>query len=253
MTDLGSDNLLAVFLIFCRVGSCIMVLPGFSSQHVPARVRLLMAMGCTLALAPPLMTDIQSAASKIGPSDEVMLIASEVTVGLLIGLCGRCFFMALEFVAAATTTFLGYSGTPGTPIEDTEPGGTLATMITLTATVLIFISDLHLEVIKALVASYSVIEVRPIFATEMALKQISAVSSKAFLVALQVGGPFMIYSIVANLLFGLTNKLTPQVPIYYISIPFIIMGGLAILVLVIPDFLALFMTAFSRWLVTGAP
>ena len=43
MTDLSPDNVLAVFLIFCRIGACLLIIPGFSSNHVPVKVRLFIA------------------------------------------------------------------------------------------------------------------------------------------------------------------------------------------------------------------
>ena len=253
MTELASQSLLAVFLIFCRVGACMMVLPGFASQQLPARVRLLVAIGCTLALAPPLLPDIEKVLSGKSVVEQIMLLGSEIGVGLLIGLFGRYFFLALEFVGAAVSTFLGYGGAPGVPIEDTEPTTALGSIITLSATVLIFLSDLHLEVIRALIASYSGISIGPYFDTGMALHQLVGVAAKAFAVAVQVGGPFLVYSIVINLMFSLVNKLTPQVPIYFISIPFVIFGGLGMLVLVAPEFVWIFMQSYTRWLVSGTP
>ena len=43
MTLIGPQALLATFLIFCRVGTCLMLMPGFSSPRVPMRVRLFLA------------------------------------------------------------------------------------------------------------------------------------------------------------------------------------------------------------------
>ena len=36
----GSAVLIAIFLVFCRVGSCLMLLPGYSSTNIPAQIRL---------------------------------------------------------------------------------------------------------------------------------------------------------------------------------------------------------------------
>ena len=41
-----------IFLVFCRVGGAIMLLPGFGEVFVPARVRLMIALAITLVLTP---------------------------------------------------------------------------------------------------------------------------------------------------------------------------------------------------------
>ena len=42
----------ALFLIFCRIGTCLMLMPGFSSSRIPAQVRLFLSFAITLALSP---------------------------------------------------------------------------------------------------------------------------------------------------------------------------------------------------------
>jgi flagellar biosynthetic protein FliR len=55
-----------------------------------------------------------------------------------------------------------------------------------------------------------------------------------------LGSPFVAYAILVNLGTGLVNKLTPQIPIYFISLPFIITGGLVLMYFAIGNFLSLY-------------
>ena len=153
MTLVPPETILVVFLLFCRIGGCLMLMPGFSSSRVPVQVRLFVAVAVTLALTPILLPTINMAIPKPDPPLVVRLIFSETLTGALIGLIGRLFYMALQFMASAAAMFAGFSGLPGTPIEDTEPLPPLATFITLTATVLLFATDQHWEVLRALLAS----------------------------------------------------------------------------------------------------
>jgi flagellar biosynthetic protein FliR len=52
-------------------------------------------------------------------------------------------------------------------------------------------------------------------------------------------------------MFGVANKLTPQIPVYFISLPFVIAGGMFLLYFTIGEFLRLFISSFSDWLATG--
>ena len=44
-----TEVVFATFLVFCRVGGCLMIMPGFSSQRVQPQIRLLIAIAITLA------------------------------------------------------------------------------------------------------------------------------------------------------------------------------------------------------------
>jgi flagellar biosynthetic protein FliR len=47
-----SGSVMATFLIFCRVGTCLMVAPGYSRSNIPVQIRLFLAINVTLMLAP---------------------------------------------------------------------------------------------------------------------------------------------------------------------------------------------------------
>ena len=53
-----SATILAMFLVFCRVGSCLMLLPGYSNIRVPVQVRLFIAVALSLAVSPGLLPGI---------------------------------------------------------------------------------------------------------------------------------------------------------------------------------------------------
>ncbi len=248
---IGPDTILLTFLIFCRIGGCLMLMPGFSSARIGVQARLFMAIAVSLALAPLVLPRLQSVSTDLAPARVFLLIASETATGALIGLMGRCFFVALQFMATSAAMFIGFAGMPGTPIEDAEPLPDLSSFVTLTATVLFFLADLHWEVFRALLASYSVLSVSEPFSAQSGLRDLASALSDAFLVALQITSPFLVYSLIINLTFGLANRLTPQIPVYFISLPFVLAGGLLLLYFAVGEFLRLFMAAFAGWLVHG--
>jgi len=228
-----------------------MLMPGFSSPRIPVQVRLFVAIAATLALVPVLLPGVQQAAPDLSFANLTPLIASEITIGALIGVMGRLFFLALQFMATAIAQFIGVATLPGPPIEDSEPSPPIATVITLTATVLLFLTDQHWEVFRALVASYSVLPVTEPFSAEAGIRNIASALGDAFFLALQISSPFVIYGLIVNLLFGIANKLIPQIPIYFISLPFVFAGGIILLYFTVAEFLTLFMAGFMSWLARG--
>ncbi len=50
---------------------------------------------------------------------------------------------------------------------------------------------------------------------------------------------------------GITNRLTLQIPVYFISMPLIIIGVLYFLFVVISDFMRIFLDGYFNWLQYG--
>ncbi len=251
MTPIGQETLLAVILMFCRIGGCLMAMPGFSSSRVPVQIRLFIALGVTLALSPLLETTVRQSVGDLTPTGTLIAIGSEIGIGLLIGLGARIFFAALSFIGTLITMSIGYSGMPDSFIEEGEPQPAMATIITLTATLLFFLSDLHIDVLKALVETYVVIPAGSAFPADLSMRRMAGTLTDAFMLALQISAPFIVWSLIVNLLFGILNKLTPQVPVFFISIPFVIAGGLAVAYFTVGEVLRLFVNAFGLWLWKG--
>ncbi|MGE0211645.1 MAG: flagellar biosynthetic protein FliR [Parvibaculaceae bacterium] len=251
MSAIGADSVLAAFLLFCRIGACLMLMPGFSSLRVPGQVRLYIAIAVTLALTPLLVGHTRPVVTGATPLTLAMLVFTELLTGALVGLLAAFSFLALQFMATAIATYVGFSILPGLGVDAPEPEPSLASVVTIAATLLFFVTDLHWEVLRALVGTYSALPVGGIFTIQPGLIQVADRLSETFLVALRLSGPFVVYGIILNLAIGITNKLTPQIPVYFISLPFVLAGGLFLLYFTIDDMLVLFIESFARWLELG--
>jgi flagellar biosynthesis protein FliR len=82
----------------------------------------------------------------------------------------------------------------------------------------------------------------------MPLDQLVGRLSEAFVLTLRIASPFIVYSVVVNLAVGLINKLTPAIPVYFISVPFVLFGGFLLLYLTSDELLTQFMLGVSSWL-----
>jgi flagellar biosynthesis protein FliR len=251
MSDITSHTVLLAFVLFCRIGGCLMLMPGFSSTRVPVQVRLLIAVAATLALAPLLLPVLYAAVPALPAPTVLALLVSETTLGALIGLMGRLFYLALQFMASAAAMFVGFNAAPGVPVEDNEPVPAMTALVTLTATLLFFLTDQHWEVLRALIASYTALPISDALAAEFTLAKLADALSSAFVLALQISSPFIIYAVLINFMIGLANKFTPQIPVYFIAVPFVLAGGFFILYLTIGDALRFFMLGFMGWLARG--
>jgi flagellar biosynthetic protein FliR len=233
---------IAAFLAFCRIGGCFLVMPGLSSMRVPMQVRLFVAVAATMGLLAHLWDQIAPFADR-QPAVLVPTIASELMIGVLIGLLARLYIQALQFIGAAISMLIGYSGM-GAGIEEAEPQAPLAGIISISALLILFVFDFHHEVVRALVESYRIAPVNAMIDPRVALADVTDTLSEAFFVMIRLGSPFIAYAILVNLAIGFVNKLTPQIPVYFISLPFVIAGGLVLLYLGIGTLLELFADGF---------
>ena len=251
MTVITPGMVLLTFLVFCRIGACLMLMPGFGSARIPVQVRVFLAVAVTLALAPLIVPPLEGDIAKATVPTVVQLIASETLIGAMIGVMARIFFLALQFMGTAVTMLSGFGGQADSPIEESEPAPAVATLFTLTATVLLFSLGLHIEVMKALLASYSVLSMTDLFNPQFALSKVADSASDSFNLIAQLMAPFLAYSLIINFLFGVLNKLTPIIPVYFISPPFVMMGGILLLYFTFKEVLTLFLSAFQMFLANG--
>lgn len=247
----GSHLALGVFILFCRIGGCLMLAPGFSSAQIPTQVRLFVALAATLALTPLLIGRLPPESLGEDPIPALKIIVIELLIGGSIGLMARIFMIALETLATVSATGLGLSNPFGVELDAGEALPPLVTFVSMSATVLIFVLDLHWEVLRGLVASYSAMPVTGDFDSGFALRHIGDILVGSFRASLRICSPFILYAIVVNLAISIINRLTPQIAIFYISAPFIIAGGMFLLFFTIKSMLGEFMTSFSGWLVSG--
>tara|TARA_R110002020_G_scaffold5841_13_gene24089 strand:+ start:12207 stop:12962 length:756 start_codon:yes stop_codon:yes gene_type:complete len=237
-------TILALFAAFCRIGACIMVLPGFSSFRVPVQIRLLLAVAVSMALL-PVMWDTIYPRVQGGGSGYILLIGAEMLIGVTMGLIARYIVLALQFAGTGISMAIGFNSAPGGGIIENEPEGHVTSLITFTALFVLFLSDFHHLVIAALVRSYTFMPLGSGFDPQMALMTLTDTLAGAFLLVLRLASPFLAYGLIFNLSIGMVNKLSPQIPVYFISIPFILFGGLVLFYFGSRSFFTLFVAGFE--------
>lgn len=243
--------MLAVFVVFCRIGGTVMLMPALGTLRVPVRVRLFIAVAVSLGLSPLLAPLVVDQVEGAGVFALLALIARELLFGALIGLLARALFMALEALLAASAMAVGFTAPPGTVTDQGEPVPALVTLILSAAAVLWFQTGLHLELVRGLITSYSVVPPEAVFRPRIDLVEVVDRLDETFLFALQITSPFLIYALVVNLALGIVNKLTPQIPVFFVGLPFILAGGLAVLWATGDRMLVLFTGDMADWLRRG--
>lgn len=244
MIEDPQGTVLALFLAFCRIGGCFMVLPGFSSFRVPVQIRLFVAVAVSMALLPILWETIYPNV-KGGGGDYVLLVGEEMLIGVTLGLVARFIVVSLQYAGTAMSMAIGFNSSPGGGIIENEPEGQLTSLITFSAIFLLFLTDFHHMIIGSLVRSYGFLPMSTGFEPRIALMTLTDTLAGSFMLVLRLASPFLVYGLIFNLSIGMVNKLAPQIPVYFISIPYILAGGLILLYFGSNTFFSLFMDGFE--------
>lgn len=230
-------------IVFVRLGAALMVIPGFAEIYVTPRVRLTLAAALTFVLVPLVLPGLPSLPET--PIELAMIVLGEVAVGVFLGLAARLTLSALH-VAGTLIAFqssLAYAMTVD-PTQGTQ-GALMATLLTLIGVVLIFVSDLHIMVLRAVVDSYELFrpgQLPPVggFA-EIAVRFVA----DAFRIGVQIAAPFVVYGLVFYIGMGLIARLMPQMQVFFIVMPLQILAAFLVLMITLAAIMMWFLDYFE--------
>lgn len=233
------------FVVLVRTAACIMLLPGFSMGQIPVQVRLYLAIAISMSIY-LLVSESINTKDSLSIPELSQLIFTEIFVGMVLAIPIRLLFLSLSFLGETVMQFIGLNPIPGTPIGDDQATSVLSSLFNITAVVLFFSSGLIFSFMNVLVESFIILPPGQIVDSGAFVHSLSEHVSSFFNIMLRLGAPILIYSVVMNMIAGLVNKLTPQIPVYFVSTPFLICGGLIILTWIGNDMLLLFNMELDR-------
>ena len=244
LTAILTSQVMGFALVFARLGSILVVMPGFGEALIPMRHRVALAFVIAAALYPA--TPIQAMTFE-SPLALLPVLAVEVMIGIWIGLVARILLISVQFAGYQVGIVAGLSNAFAPSIGSFEGSTLLATSLLLTGIALIFATDLHHVIIEALLMSYDVFRPGVIVAGDMA-QQIVRAASHSFYLGTMIAAPFYVMGLVLNVGLGLANRMMPTLPVFFVASPLLIVSGLFVLVLAAPVMLKTWLAEFSAWL-----
>ncbi len=237
-------QLISFMLVFARLGSAMIFMPGIGEQAVPVRYRLLFALALSAGLMP--VTPVYGI-EPIGPIVLVSLLAFEVTIGLWIGLTARILLSALQFAGYQIGLVAGLSNAFAPSIGSFEGSTMVASGMLMAGVALIFVTDLHHMIVEALLMTYAIFPVGGIMLADMS-EQITKAVAKSFYIGVSITAPFYMMGLLLNLGLGLANRMMPNLPVFFVAIPVLIFLGVLVLAVSAPWAFTGFLMSFEEWL-----
>ncbi|MFG6499295.1 flagellar biosynthetic protein FliR [Sulfitobacter sp. 1A13191] len=246
LAALLTDALMGYFVVFARIGSALLFMPGFAETSVPTRHRLFFGLILSAALYP--VTGLGPVAED-RPGALLLIFGSEITVGLWIGLVARTLLSALQFAGYQMALMSGLANALAPNIGAFEGATSMAAMLLIGATALIFITDLHHLIIESLLMSYQVF-IPGTFMLADLTDQFARATQVSLYLGLSIAAPFYVAGLVLNVGMGLANRMMASLQVFFIAQPLLIAAGLALMVLAVPTMMRGFLEPFANWLTT---
>lgn len=232
LRDLLSTDVYKLLLVFARMGAAVMVFPGLGSSMVLARARLLLAMAISLLLVPTVSALVP--AMPPDPLSLVFLVAGEVTVGLFLGLITQTLMAPLDLAGSVIGYSVGITNVFTFDPITQQQSQLLTGFLNLTAITMVFLTDTHHLMLRALVDSYGLFAPgQQLPMGDFAASLVHALGG-SFLMGVKLAAPLLVFSLTFNTALGLLNRLVPQIPVFFVGMPVQILGGLAILMICLP-------------------
>ncbi len=237
-------------LVFARIGAMLMLVPAFSDDAVPGRIRLLIAFATAAGLQGLVSGQFAASLDAIMASDAAFarVLLTELLTGMVLGGIIRLMFLAITIAGAIISLQVGLTSAL---VNDPSAGGQvpiLGRFISVAALLLCLGMGVHHLWIRSLVDSYAVFPVgQMVPASDFAQLAIRAATG-AMALGLSLAAPIVVYGIVFNCALGLAARLAPQLQIFFIGQPLNILLGLALTTAALSASLTGFADRMAEWM-----
>lgn len=240
LASLVVDKVAVFMMIFARMGTAMMVMPGIGDSFVSARVRLLFALAFTVVVTPmvaPLLPDM-----RIGSAMFIWILVRELVIGFFIGTVARILMTALDTGGMLISMQTGLGNAMIFNPQMAGQGSIIGAFLSISGAVMLFATNLHHLLIYALVDSYKSFAAggdMPL--VESMAQTITLAITHSFRIGFYMAVPFIIVSLLLYIGMGVLGRLMPQIQVFILALPLQILLG----------FLTLFMvmaTVMLYWL-----
>lgn len=221
------ESIYMYMLVFCRVGTTLMLMSGFGEVHVNGRARMLLGIAMAFVIAPVVSTSLPSVPGSV--AGLFVIIALEITVGAFFGFITRMIQASLHVGGMVIAFQSGLASAVLFDPSQGSQGSVFGNFLSLLGTTLFFVASLHHLMIYGLVQSYMVIIPGEGIPLQDSAVMIARTMADMFKVGLAVGSPMIIVGLIMYLAAGIMARLMPNMQVFFVLIPAQILVGFILL------------------------
>ena len=238
------------FWPFVRISALFMVAPVFGAQMLPVKIRIMLAFTLSLLVAPLL-----PAAPAVDPVSlpGVFLLAQQVLIGVAMGFMVHMVFQTLVIAGEAMANGMGLGFARMVDPANGVQVPVISQFFIIMATLLFVTLNGHLMLIDLVVRSFHILPIGEGGLTPEGLHRVAAWGSQMFIGALLIALPAVTAMLVVNISLGVITRAAPQLNIFAVGFPLMILLGFVFVALSTPavlnQFTALMMDSFDAIIV----
>jgi flagellar biosynthetic protein FliR len=217
---------------FMRISAFAAAAPTFSNRTVPVRVRLGFAVALTVVIAP--MAPPMPSIDPISPA-AVLVAAQQVLIGLALGFSVRLLFVALEVAGQQIAQLMGLGFASLVDPQNGIDVPVVSNFYILLATLVFLGLDGHLALIALLARSFHTLPIGPVGLGPRDLWSLSVGAGWVLSAALLIVLPAVAALFTANLAFGVMSRAAPQLNIFAVGFPVMLLLGFVVMLLTLPS------------------
>jgi len=230
MNELHLDQLLsAAVFTGARVSGLMVYCPFLSSDAISTEVKAALTLLITALLYPlrgPLQLDFHA-------WQWAGIALSEGVIGLLLGLTANFMLEAPMLAGQILGVQMGYSLATLFDPQTQADTPVLAEFHRLAALLIFLACDVHHWVLRAIVRSFSYLPAGAALSNGAVAAGLLHAASAIFLAGLQIAGPGLVATLVADVALGFLGKASAQLPVLFVGLAIKNLVGLAILVAIV--------------------
>ncbi len=243
LNELLTTDTFAVSLVFARMGSAVMLMPGFAESYVSPRIRLMFALALTIVVTPVVSIHLPPMpTSLIGAA---VLIGGEVVIGIFMGGLMRLLISALHVAGVVIGFQASMSNATFFDPSSAQQGALIAAFFNIVGVLMIFVTDLHHLMLMAIADSYTLFKPGGALLFGDFSQTIISLLSETFALGLQLAAPFIVVGTVFYAGLGLLGRLMPQVQVFFIAVPLQIIISFSVMAMTLSVSMFWFLARFE--------
>jgi len=233
----------ALFLVFCRVGTMMLVAPIFGSRGTTPQVRVFLGLTVACVMAP-----VVAPPGTVIPGDTgafVARIAREVLLGGLVGFVVLLVFTALEGAGHIVGLQMGFSlANIINPLTSTN-ASLIDQFYTLVATLVFLTIDGHHIVLLGIERTFLIAPIDAIGSTLPPQEMIFGLGREIFATASRMALPVLTALLLTDVALAMVARSVPQLNVFVVGMPAKIAVGFVMLIVTVPAVAYIMAKSFS--------
>jgi len=204
-------------VVTSRVAGFIGAIPVLSGAQTPGKVKTGLVFATSLVLFPMMADAVPK--TDFSPVPFLLLIISELLLGLLLGLVARLIFTAVEFGATVIGYQMGFAAANVFDPQSKRQVALISQFQNVFAILIFLAINGHFIFFQTAVMSYDLLPPGQLNLTGEAVPYLMELASHMFEIGVQFSAPVLAVLLLSGLILGILARVFPQLNVFLLSFP----------------------------------